>query len=149
MRAGQTPGRRTRGGKRSRKRAFSAASDDASGTSGIAAVPTATAPPARDAYAAAADSLQAPGSPGPQEEPPRVPAPGDAALLQDAAGFATAVFAQVDPIAVASKLLKSEDERISQRQLERLLELRYGKSVALAMEDAPKIEWDLPRPQRQ
>lgn len=112
-------------------------------------MPTATAPPARDAYAAAADSLRAPGSPRPQEVPPRVPAPGDAAAMQDAASFATAVFAQVDPVQVAANLLKSEDARISQRQLERLLELRFGKSSTLAMEDAPKIEWDLPRPNRE
>ncbi|MGA2481724.1 MAG: hypothetical protein ABSF92_01235 [Candidatus Acidiferrales bacterium] len=140
----------TRGGSRSLKRALTAASDDANGTPGTSAVTATTAAPTRDAYAAAAASQRAGGSPRPPQEDsghPRVP--GDLTLIQDPASFANAVFVEVDPIAVAAKLLKSEDERISQRQLERMLDLKFGKSNAPMMEDAPRFEPDIPRPNRQ
>ena len=87
-----------------------------------------------------------PQRPGNDGGPPCVP--GDGALMQDAASFADAVFSEVNPIGVAAKLLKSKDERISQRQLERLLDLRFGRSGTPPMEDMPKIVWDLPRPDR-
>ncbi len=55
---------------------------------------------------------------------------------------------RVDLYAVGQRLLLSDDEKVAQRALERVLEMRYGKGAAAATEDAPQVQIDLPRPVR-
>jgi hypothetical protein len=54
----------------------------------------------------------------------------------------------VDLVALQVKLLRSADEKLVQRELADLRELRYGKTVAASEEDAPQVIADLPRPDR-
>lgn len=68
--------------------------------------------------------------------------------MQDGAAFVNALFARVNPLDVGERLLLSEDEKITQRTWERMLEMKWGKSAALA-EEAPQVILDLPRPQRE
>lgn len=116
-----------------------AASDDARGTSAVVAEPSASAPPARDAYAEVAASR-------PAGTPPR--APGEADL--SGAEFVDAVFAGIDPVGISLRLLASKDERIVEKHFERLLDIKYGKPAAspAGPDDAPQFIWDLPRPAR-
>jgi hypothetical protein len=109
----------------------------------LAAAYTGAAATDRNAYAAAAGCQRQDGSPR-----PCLDEGGDVSAPQDAAAFADAVFACVDPVAIGAGLLRSEDERIRQRQLERLLDLKYGKSGAVLAEEAPRFEPDIPRPNR-
>lgn len=117
-----------------------AASDDARGTSAVVAEPSASAPPARDAYAEVAAPRPGRGA------PPR--APGEADL--SGAGFVDDVFAGIDPVGISRRLLASKDERIVEKHFERLLDIKYGKPAAspAGPDEAPQFIWDLPRPAR-
>ena len=72
---------------------------------------------------------------------------GDAPLPDDIADFVDEVHARVDLFEVLSRLLNSEDEKVKQRALERILEMKYGKSSA-SSEEPVQIILDGPRPQR-
>jgi hypothetical protein len=72
--------------------------------------------------------------------------PGSMPLPADGVGFVDAMHAHVDLYLACARLVKSGDEKIAQRMVERLLEMSYGKSPALAGEDAPQIVLDTPQP---
>jgi hypothetical protein len=74
--------------------------------------------------------------------------PGTEALPIDGEAFVDAVHAQVDLIQLEVKLLKSEDEKIVQREVAYLRELRYGKRAAPIDDEVPQIIFDAPRPER-
>lgn len=54
--------------------------------------------------------------------------------------------AHVDLYLACARLVKSGDERMAQRMVERLLEMSYGKSPADSGTEAPQIVFDAPRP---
>ncbi|MHB8503695.1 MAG: hypothetical protein ACYDCG_00320 [Candidatus Acidiferrales bacterium] len=72
--------------------------------------------------------------------------PGSEPLPEDGVGFVDAMHAHVDLYLACARLVKSGDEKIAQRMVERLLEMSYGKSPAAAGDDAPQIIFDAPRP---
>jgi hypothetical protein len=61
--------------------------------------------------------------------------PGLAPLPADGASFVEAVHERVDLIELEISLLKSEDEKIRQRELAYLRELKYGKIAAFSTDD--------------
>jgi hypothetical protein len=75
--------------------------------------------------------------------------PGIEPLPADGPGFVDAMHAHVDLYLACARLVKSADEKIAQRMVERLLEMSYGKSPAPAGEDAAPIIFDAPRPPRE
>jgi hypothetical protein len=74
--------------------------------------------------------------------------PGTEPLPLDGASFVEAVHERVDLIALEEQLLRSADEKIVQRELAYLRELRYGKTASFATDDdmPPRIVFDPPDP---
>jgi hypothetical protein len=74
--------------------------------------------------------------------------PGTEPLPLDGATFVEAVHERVDLIALEEQLLRSADEKIVQRELAYLRELRYGKTASFATDDdlPPRIVFDSPDP---
>jgi hypothetical protein len=76
----------------------------------------------------------------------RIP-PGLEPLPIDGEAFVDAVHAKVDLVELEVKLLKSKDEKIRQRELAYLRELRYGKRASVE-DSEPQIILDMQRPER-
>jgi hypothetical protein len=74
--------------------------------------------------------------------------PGSEPLPIDGVGFVDAMHAHVDLYLACTRLVKSKDEKIAQRMVERLLEMSYGKTPAPLEDQAPQIIFDAPRPIR-
>jgi hypothetical protein len=74
--------------------------------------------------------------------------PGTEPLPLDGAAFVEAVHERVDLIALEEQLLRSADEKIVQRELAYLRELRYGKTAAFSSDDdiPPRLIFDAPDP---
>jgi hypothetical protein len=72
--------------------------------------------------------------------------PGLEPLTIDGEAFVDAVHAQVDLVQLEVDLLSSDDDKIVQRELAYLRELRYGKRAAPAGDDVPQIIVDMPGP---
>jgi hypothetical protein len=145
-----------------------AASDDARDFPTAAAASSAAAGKERDACAEVAPSLEGESKhqPKPKQggkkaggETPPVPSdnrnkkkrsvnipPGSKPLPADGVGFVDAMHAHVDLYLACARLVKSGDEKIAQRMVERLLEMSYGKSPAPAGDEMPQIIFDAPRP---
>ena len=73
--------------------------------------------------------------------------PGEQPLPIDGEAFVDAVHSRVDLVKLEEKLLHSKDEKIVQRELAYLRELRYGKRAAPSDDDTTII-FDAPRPER-
>ena len=71
--------------------------------------------------------------------------PGSVPLPSDGVGFVDAMHAHVDLYLACARLVKSGDEKIAQRMVERLLEMSYGKSPAAASDDGPQIVFEPPQ----
>jgi hypothetical protein len=84
-------------------------------------------------------------SSGTQEKLP--PGPGEEPLPDDIADFVDEIHSRVDLFEVLHDLLTTEDEKIKQRALEKILEMKYGKDAA-SSEEPVQIIMDAPRPQR-
>jgi hypothetical protein len=69
--------------------------------------------------------------------------PATEALPQDGPEFVEAVHARMDLIALQVELLRSADEKIVQRELHCLRELRYGKTVSATTGDGSAQAFDL------
>jgi hypothetical protein len=149
-----------------------AASDDARDFPAAAGASSAPAGKERDVCAEVAPPME--GEPEHQPKPkkngekaggetPRVPSddksdeknskkksvyipPGSKPLPADGVGFVDAMHAHVDLYLACARLVKSGDEKIAQRMVERLLEMSYGKSPAPAGDEMPQIIFDAPRP---
>jgi len=67
----------------------------------------------------------------------------------DGEAFVDAVHSRVDLVKLEVKLLNSEDEKVVQRELACLRELRYGKRAPVADDDAPQIVLNMQRPERE
>lgn len=77
----------------------------------------------------------------------KVPA-GCEPLPIDGEAFVDAVHAQVDLVALEVTLLRCKDEKVVQRELGCLRELRYGKRAPEDGEGTTEIIFDAPRPKR-
>jgi len=78
----------------------------------------------------------------------RIP-PGREPLPVDGEAFVDAVHAKVDLVQIEVALLRSEDEKIRQRELAYLRELRYGKRAEPADGEPTQIIFDMPGPERE
>ena len=74
--------------------------------------------------------------------------PGLEPLPIDGEAFVDAVHSRVDLVLLEVKLLKSRDDKVVQRELAYLRELRYGKRAAAADEEPTQIIFDMPGPER-
>jgi hypothetical protein len=72
--------------------------------------------------------------------------PGSLPLPTDGVGFVDAMHAHVDLYLACARLVKSGDERIAQRMVERLLEMSYGKSPTTSSDGAPQPTPDAAQP---
>ena len=136
-----------------------AGSDDAGGThaENAAEPPAATAPreacaePAGSGKAAAGRSAGKRKHPGRQPEglrPEFIPGPGDdVSQMLDATDFVNAVSSYQNLVGVYVGLLRSADEKIRQRAVERALEMTFGKGSA-PPEEIVEVEVTTPRPKR-
>jgi hypothetical protein len=152
-----------------------AASVDASGASAASAAASAAAGADREAYAEAAhapngsergrhsragtqprvpgdahsrnSSGEKPDPGGEKEKRPSRPGPGEYPLPDDIADFVDEVHSRIDVFEIVSDLLGSKDEKIKQRALEKILEMKYGRSAENS-EEPLQIIMDGPRPQR-
>jgi hypothetical protein len=72
--------------------------------------------------------------------------PGTEPLPLDGATFVEAVHERVDLIALEEQLLRSADEKIVQRELAYLRELRYGKTASFSTDDEipPRLIFEQP-----
>jgi hypothetical protein len=73
---------------------------------------------------------------------------GSEPLPIDAEAFVDAVHSRVDLVRLEEKLLNSEDEKIVQRELAYLRELRYGKRAGASDDEPTQIIFDMPGPER-
>ena len=152
-----------------------AASVDASGASAASAAASAAAGADREAYAEAAHAPsgrarfrqtkaatrpRVPGDShsrhvagedadpsGAREQGPSRPGPGEIPLPDDIADFVDEIHSRIDVFEIVSDLLGSKDEKVKQRALEKILEMKYGRS-AESSEEPVQIIMDGPRPQR-
>jgi hypothetical protein len=131
-----------------------AASDDASGASvASAAISAFAAGTGREAYADAApprpngELRESVGkNSGNPEDSKNIP-PGEGPLPATTDEFVDEIHSRIDLFEVWLGLLRSTDEKVKQRAIERLTELRYKGAAALA-EEPQQIIFDLPRPKR-
>jgi hypothetical protein len=75
--------------------------------------------------------------------------PGTEALPIDGEAFVDAVHSRVDLVLLEEKLLNSKDDKVAQRELAYLRELRYGKRAAPIDDDVPRVILDIQRPERE
>ena len=75
--------------------------------------------------------------------------PGRKPLPVDGEAFVNAVHRQVDLVQLEVTLLRDDDQKIVQRELAYLRELRYGKRAVVTDDDSRRIIYDLPRPERE
>jgi hypothetical protein len=87
------------------------------------------------------------GNHGSEEDLLDIP-PGSEPLPEDGLGFVDAIHEHVDLYLACARLVRAKDPKISQRMVERLLEMSYGKAPAAPEEQAPQIIFDAPRPIR-
>ena len=79
----------------------------------------------------------------------QAPVPGGSEPLPiDAEAFVDAVHSRVDLVLLEEKLLQSKDEKVVQRELAYLRELRYGKRAPSGEDELTQIIFDAPRPER-
>lgn len=124
-----------------------AASDDAGGISAECAATPAAATAPREACADAAGSRGSKKGKKPKVE--FIPGPDDDVTeMLDATTFVNAVSAHENLVGVFVNLLRSKDEKIRQRAVERALEMNFGKGSA-APEEIVQVEVDSPRPKRE
>ena len=79
---------------------------------------------------------------------PRPIPPGSEALPIDGEAFVDAVHSRVDLVLLEERLLNSKDEKVAQRELAYLRELRYGKHGPASEDGPPQIIVDIPGPER-
>jgi hypothetical protein len=72
---------------------------------------------------------------------------GGSELPEDGTAFVEAVHKRIYLVKLTELVLKSLDERLTQRQLEQLLELKYGKD-AREVESSSMGSYEIPRPKR-
>jgi len=79
---------------------------------------------------------------GDSARPIEIP-PGTEPLPADGGGFVDAMHEHVDLYLACARLVKSTDEKIAQRAVERLLEMKYGKGPSAQPEESTEIVMDI------
>ena len=133
-----------------------AASDDARGNTVALAAPSEATGTVREVCAEVADdpkSLKPPRAPSEKTvtktDTKLPPVKGGKKELPEYAGyFVDEVHRLADLAEVQKGLLNSQDDKVRQRSLERLLEMKYGKGGDAMEEQPPQIVIDVPRPRR-
>jgi len=74
--------------------------------------------------------------------------PGLEPLPIDGEAFVDAIHSRVDLVLLEVKLLKSRDDKVVQREMAYLRELRYGKRAPSTDDEPMPIIFDAPRPER-
>ena len=69
--------------------------------------------------------------------------PGSQPMPENGAGFVDSLHEHVDLYQACARFVKSGDQKIAQRMVERLLEMKYGKAASAPAEDAPEIVIDI------
>ena len=87
------------------------------------------------------------GSVSPAKKAKRKIPPGTEALPVDGEAFVDAVHSRVDLVLLEEKLLNSKDEKVAQRELAYLRELRYGKRAPSGDDGPQQLIDDIPRPE--
>ncbi len=130
-----------------------AASDDASGASVASAAISAAAGTPRDAHADAAPPHPN-GAPHPEDDKnskdkgkSKIVPPGEGPLPASPGDFVEEIHKRIDLFKIWQRLLKSKDDKIKQRAVEKLTEMRYKGAAALG-EDSQQIIIDMPGPKR-
>ncbi len=130
-----------------------AAPDDACGASAANAANSAAAGTDREAHAGAAPSRpngaihgSADGETGVHGGREPIP-PGEGPLPLNPGEFVEEIHRRIDLFEVWQNLLKSKDEKIKQRAVEKLTEMRY-KGAAVLAEESQEIIIDMPGPNR-
>ncbi len=131
-----------------------AGSDDASGAAAARAAGSATAPGTdHEAYAEAAPPRPNGNLHGTAGKPQdlgtgveEIPG-GEFPLPSNPGEFVEEIHRRIDLFEVWQKLLESKDEKIRQRAVERLTDLRYKGAAGLA-EEPQQFIFDMPRPNR-
>ena len=133
-----------------------AASDDTSGVPVASAAGSAAAGADREAYAEVAPSrpngeahnLSPKTQPAKLENDQQKPVPpGQDPLPEDPGEFVEEIHRKIDLTEVWHGLLRSKDEKIKQRAVERLTDLLY-KVAGSGAEEPQQVLFDLPRPKR-
>ncbi len=127
-----------------------AASDDARGIPNAAAAKSAAAGTDPDACAEVAGTPKGEkpnprgggNKSGDSARPIEIP-PGTEPLPADGGGFVDAMHEHVDLYLACARLVKSTDEKIAQRAVERLLEMKYGKGPSAQPEESTEIVMDI------
>jgi len=73
--------------------------------------------------------------------------PGEGPLPASPGDFVEEIHKRIDLFKIWQRLLKSKDNKIKQRAVEKLTEMRYKGAAALA-EDSQQIIIDMPGPKR-
>ena len=130
-----------------------AASDDAGGASVASAAISAAAGTARDAHAHAAPPHPN-GATDPEDDKnskdkdkSKIVPPGEGPLPATPGDFVEEIHKRIDLFKIWQRLLKSKDDKVKQRAVEKLTEMRYKGAAALE-EEPQQIVIDLPRPKR-
>ncbi len=130
-----------------------AASDDASGASVASAAISAAAGTARDAHAHAVPPRPN-GAPHQEDDKnskdtgkSKIVPPGEGPLPATPADFVEEIHKRIDLFKIWQGLLQNEDDKIRQRAVEKVTEMRYKGAAALE-EEPQQIVIDLPRPKR-
>ncbi len=121
-----------------------AASDDAGGTTDARAANSPAVSSARPACAEVAGNRNrartVPRAPSEKMELP----PGEGELPTDSGAFVDAVFARVDLVEAWARQVRSEDEKVAQRALESLHEMKYERERASDGGKNPEYEIVVP-----
>jgi hypothetical protein len=124
-----------------------AASDDASGATVASAAISAAAGTVRDAHAHAA-SPHPNGATDPEDkDKSKIVPPGEGPLPANPGDFVEEIHKRIDLFKIWQGLLQNGDDKIKQRAVEKMTEMRYKGAAALE-EEPQQIVIDLPRPKR-
>ncbi len=130
-----------------------AASDDASGATVASAAISAAAGTVRDAHAPAAPPHPN-GATDPEDDKnskdkdeSKIVPPGEGPLPANPGDFVEEIHKRIDLFKIWQGLLQNGDDKIKQRAVEKMTEMRYKGAAALE-EEPQQIVIDLPRPKR-
>ncbi len=124
-----------------------AASDDASGATVASAAISAAAGTVRDAHAPAAPPHPNGATDPEDKDKSKIVPPGEGPLPANPGDFVEEIHKRIDLFKIWQGLLQNGDDKIKQRAVEKMTEMRYKGATALE-EEPQQIVIDLPRPKR-
>ena len=124
-----------------------AASDDASGATVASAAISAAAGTVRDAHAHAAPPHPNGATDPEDKDKSKIVPPGEGPLPANPGDFVEEIHKRIDLFKIWQGLLQNGDDKIKQRAVEKMTEMRYKGAAALE-EEPQQIVIDLPCPKR-